>query len=302
MKKLFLFTFFFSSILTFSQENGKLINSFRLYSGFNNVGDPKGLDLFQLDPIVGTFDYNRMVKTGIKEVRKKYDYDFAWLDLPSINFYVNASIEHKLMNDKLSWFIGLNYISTRRRFNDFAETYTREFDQAFENNVLVYSKDSIQIVERLVDMKLSITAIENSFSFSTNQDKRISAYVGATVQLGFVSNVTKFSLENSFKLDEVFHDSLDYVSSSDSYEPSRNTLSYNYNFYENSIQSYNPYFSINATLGTNILITGKNRENRRLYLFSEFKPGYAFMYVNKAKSMLNYYNGFFSLFGFRYKI
>ncbi len=300
MKNSFLFTFLILPILLFSQENGKLINSFRLYSGFNNVGDPKGLDLFQLDPFVGAFDYTRIVKTGIKEVRETYDYE--WFELPYLNFYLNASVEHKLLNDKFSWFIGLIYISTRKKFNDFSETYTREFDQAFEYNVLVYSKDSIQIVERLVDMNLSITSIENSFSFSTNQDKRISAYAGATIQLGFVSNATTFSLENSFKLDEVFHDSLDYVFSSDSYEPTRNTLSYNYNFYENSIRSYNPYFSINTTLGTNILISGKNRENRRLYLFSEFKPGYAFMYVNKAKSMVNYYNGFFSLFGFRYKI
>jgi hypothetical protein len=52
---------------------------------------------------------------------------------------------------------------------------------------------------------------------------------------------------------------------------------------------------------TNIILSGKDRENKKLYLFSEFKPGYAFVYVGKAKSLVHYYNGLFSLFGFRYK-
>lgn len=300
MKNLILFTFLSFSFLSFSQE--KFVNSFKLYSGFNNVGEPNGLDLFQLDPFVGTFDYVKVVKTGITEIREKYFTVFELENLPTLNFYINASIEHKLLKNKLSWFMGLNYTSTRKKFVDFSETNTRVFDQTFENNELVYSKDSIQKVERLVDLKMSIFTLENSFSFSTNQNKILSAYAGASIQLGIVSNYTRFSLQNLFKVDEVFHDSLEYDLDGDNYFPIRNTLFYNNQYYENIIQTYNPYISINATLGTNLLILGKDRENKRLYIFSEFKPGVAFMYVKKAKSTVNYYNGFFSFFGLRYKL
>ena len=291
-----LFSIFLLGLLNFSfcQEKQKFINSINFYSGFNNISVPKGLDVYDLDINSNSLILDLKIKDAVVDKKKENE---IWKNGFPPNFYLNASLEHKFANPKISWFFGLNFVKSKKYFYNFSETHTKSFET---NGVTFDSKDSVQKLVKNIWMDAGIISIENAFSFSTDENKRFSAYGGASVQTGFSMTNYKYEFKNDLLVQEISYDA-NYNYGNDSYSDEINTLSSIENRYDNTVYSLNGYFSINAYFGTNIRLNHNERENKIFYLFSEFKPGYAITYVSKAKSLSTYYNGFFSWIGFRYK-
>lgn len=270
------------------------ISSFKLYSGFNNIGNPKGYDISKIDKKASSFS---MLDRNFALKEEFNDYNF--FDFPYLNYYFNGSIEHKIKASNRSWFCGINVIKTKRTIELIATKSSETFESMYENGELIYSKDSVQILQQDFDIKSSIFSIENALCISTNQSKRFSAYFGLSTQIGFSISTYEHKLRNDLFYQETFHDSTEYDFNSDSDVTATNYLDGENNYYENKFNGKTSlYFSVNAFFGTNYRIL--DQENSHLYLFSEFKPGYAFVFVPEIKHFINYYNGFFSLFGLRY--
>ena len=274
-----------TSINFIAQESKKSqkcnIDEFQVYSGFNRVrvfDNYKLSDMNTFVPSSISHNYNLTLQNKDKNNESIFFDDFQ------ISTYLNASIAHVSRNPDFVWRIGINFINSTISLHEDIQNANESTDLIYGSNLnLISSKEAEERINTEINLRLNKYSIENSISFRTNQDKRWGIYAGFSGQLGFVQPNYNYKYVNS--LNTYVVDSLS----------NRTLISSTYDSVNVTVRGrLNPYLSINALFGYDV------RLSKKVHLFSEFKPGYCFVYVPELKAIRRTYNGFWSLVGLRF--
>lgn len=280
----------FQNLYSQKYIKGFSINSFQIYTGFNNISDLRDFNVNNIKKI----DKESIPFTSEKLILPEiYSEDYDFLDeVPYFNYYFTASADHQIKTSPLYWSFGINSTRSARIIYRTEKHGAQSYDFMYDDSInLIGYKDSSHYISKNLDIFWNKISIENALIYRTNQEKRRTLFIGISNHLGFASTKFNYSYNNELIVTQ-YTDGVSEELSSDVSAYSR--------VYKGKP---NFYFSINAVFGFDVRMSKKEeRFLQKVRLFTEFRPGVCFMRIPELKETYRTYNGFFSLIGFRIKL